>query len=153
MSSSTSDARHERPDHSGQFATFWLGDGLYGIEVERVREVLRQQDLTRVPLAPSTIGGLINLRGQVVTSINLRERLELGSADEDAVPMLVVVLVDGEPIALLVDRIGGVVDVDTEQFEPPPDTLTGVVRDLVFGAYKLDGQLLLSLDVEAAVAA
>jgi purine-binding chemotaxis protein CheW len=63
------------------------------------------------------------------------------------------VLVAGEPIALVVDRIGGVIDVTTDQFELPPDTLTGVVRELVFGAYKLDGQLLLSLDVEAAVAA
>jgi purine-binding chemotaxis protein CheW len=140
-------------EHTGQFATFWLGDGLYGIEVERVREVLKQQDLTRVPLAPATIAGLINLRGQVVTAIDLRERLQLGSLDERSHPMLVVVLVAGEPVALLVDRIGGVVDVDSEQFELPPDTLTGVVRELVFGAFKLDGQLLLSLDVDAAVAA
>lgn len=140
-------------EHAGQFTTFWLGDGLYGIEVERVREVLRQQDLTRVPLAPGTIAGLINLRGQVVTAINLRERLELGRPDGETGSMLVVVLVAGEPIALVVDRIGGVIDVTTDQFELPPDTLTGVVRDLVFGAYKLDGQLLLSLDVEAAVAA
>jgi purine-binding chemotaxis protein CheW len=137
---------------SKQFATFWLGDGLYGIEVERVREVLRQQDLTRVPLAPDTVAGLINLRGQVVPTIDLRRRLELTGAD-DGQSMLVVVLVDGESIALLVDRIGGVVDVLDDQFEPPPDTLVGSVRELVRGAYKLDGQLLLGLDVDAAVAA
>lgn len=138
---------------SNQFATFWLGTGLYGIEVERVREVLRQQDITAVPLAPPTVAGLINLRGQVVTTIDLRERLQLESATEDTQQMLVVVLVAGESIALLVDRIGGVVDVNDEQFEPPPDTLHGVVRELVLGAYKLDGQLLLGLDVDAAVAA
>jgi purine-binding chemotaxis protein CheW len=138
---------------SNQFATFWLGTGLYGIEVERVREVLRQQDITSVPLAPTTVAGLINLRGQVVTTIDLRERLQLEAATEDTQPMLVVVLVAGESIALLVDRIGGVVDVNEEQFEPPPDTLHGSVRELVLGAYKLDGQLLLGLDVDAAVAA
>lgn len=138
---------------STQFATFWLGRGLYGIRVERVREVLRQQDITAVPLAPATIAGLINLRGQVVTTIDLRARLALASRTDEVQPMLVVVLVAGESIALLVDRIGGVVDVDDEQFEPPPDTLTGVARDLVFGAYKLDGQLLLGLDVDSAVAA
>jgi purine-binding chemotaxis protein CheW len=138
---------------SNQFATFWLGTGLYGIEVERVREVLRQQDITSVPLAPTTVAGLINLRGQVVTTIDLRERLQLEAATEDTQPMLVVVLVAGESIALLVDRIGGVVDVSEEQFEPPPDTLHGTVRELVLGAYKLDGQLLLGLDVDAAVAA
>lgn len=148
-----SESRVEPSEHSGQFATFWLGDGLYGIEVERVREVLKQQDLTRVPLAPTTVAGLINLRGQVVTAIDLRARLQLGAPEERSQPMLVVVLVAGEPVALLVDRIGGVVDVDADQFELPPDTLTGVVRDLVFGAFKLDGQLLLSLDVDAAVAA
>ena len=138
---------------SKQYATFWLGDALYGIEVERVREVLRQQDITRVPLAPATVAGLINLRGQVVTTIDLRERLDLRHDDEDDQPMLVVVLVAGESIALLVDRIGGVVDVDDEQFEPPPDTLIGPARDLVRGAYKLEAQLLLALDVDIAVAA
>ena len=138
---------------SKQYATFWLGDGLYGIEVERVREVLRQQDITRVPLAPATVAGLINLRGQVVTTIDLRERLQLEVGEGDNEPMLVVVLVAGESIALLVDRIGGVVDVDDEQFEPPPDTLIGNVRELVRGAYKLEAQLLLGLDVDAAVAA
>ena len=138
---------------SKQYATFWLGDALYGIEVERVREVLRQQDITHVPLAPTTVAGLINLRGQVVTTIDLRERLDLRHDDGDEQPMLVVVLVAGESIALLVDRIGGVVDVDDEQFEPPPDTLIGPARDLVRGAYKLEAQLLLGLDVDTAVAA
>jgi purine-binding chemotaxis protein CheW len=136
-----------------QYATFWLGHGLYGIEVERVREVLRQQDITSVPLAPPTVAGLINLRGQVVTTVDLRERLQLRAQTEESQPMLVVVLVAGESIALLVDRIGGVVDVSDDQFEPPPDTLTGTVRELVVGAYKLEGQLLLGLDVDTAVAA
>jgi purine-binding chemotaxis protein CheW len=138
---------------STQFATFWLAQGLYGIEVARVREVLRQQACTEVPLAPPAIAGLINLRGQVVTTIDLRERLQLQSREDGAQPMLVVVLVAGESIALLVDSIGGVIDVGEDQFEPPPDTLTGTVRELVHGAYKLDGQLLLGLDVDAAVAA
>ncbi|HZY74878.1 MAG TPA: chemotaxis protein CheW [Jatrophihabitantaceae bacterium] len=135
-----------------QYATFWLGNGLYGIEVERVREVLRQQDITSVPLALPTVAGLINLRGQVVTTVDLRERLQLRTQNEESQPMLVV-LVAGESIALLVDRIGGVVDVSDDQFEPPPDTLTGTVRELVVGAYKLEGQLLLGLDVDTAVAA
>lgn len=137
---------------TNQYATFWLGSGLYGIEVERVREVLRTQDITKVPLAPATVAGLINLRGQVVTTIDLRERLRLEAADADAQRMLVVVLVAGESTAFLVDRIGGVVDVSDEQFEPPPDTLQGLARELVVGAYKLDGQLLLGLDVDAVAA-
>jgi purine-binding chemotaxis protein CheW len=136
-----------------RYATFWLGHGLYGIEVERVREVLRQQDITSVPLAPPAVAGLINLRGQVVTTIDLRERLKLRTQTGESQPMLVVVLVAGESIALLVDRIGAVLDVSDDQFEPPPDTLTGSMRELVVGAYKLEGQLLLGLDVDIAVAA
>lgn len=135
-----------------QYTTFWLGTGLYGVAVERVREVLREQDMTRVPLAPTTIAGLINLRGQVVTTVDLRERFDIAVKCEGD-SMLVVVMVGDESVALLVDRIGGVVDVDQKQFEPPPDTLVGPVRELVTGAFKLDGQLLLSLDVDAAVAA
>ncbi|MBN9610190.1 MAG: chemotaxis protein CheW [Actinobacteria bacterium 69-20] len=134
-----------------QYATFWLGSSLYGIEVTRVREVLREQSITRVPLAPPTVAGLINLRGQVVTTIDLHPRL-VPTGRRSAESMLVVVFAGGESVALLVDRIGGVVDVTDDQFEPPPDTLVGAVRELVSGAYKLDGQLLLSLDVDAAVA-
>lgn len=131
-----------------QYATFWLGDHLYGTDVANVQEVLREQPLTPVPLAPRTIAGLLNLRGQVVTTIDLRERLQLpGPATEH--PMLVVLTVDGEPVALLVDRIGAVLNVTTEQFEPPPDTLTGPNRGVVTGAYKLPDHLLLVLDVTA----
>lgn len=144
---------NESPRHTGQFTTFWLGDHLYGIEVQRVREVLRQQAITRVPLAPPAIAGLINLRGQVVTTIDLRKRMNAVPDETSGELMLVVVLVDEAPLALVVDRIGAVVDVKDDQFEPPPDTLTGSARELVLGAYKLDRQLLLSLDVEAAVSA
>jgi purine-binding chemotaxis protein CheW len=137
---------------STQLATFWLADDLYGIPVERVQEVLREQVMTKVPLSPSTVSGLINLRGQVVTSVDLRRRLDLRVVPGQPT-MLVVAFVEGESIALVVDRIGGVVDVNDEQFETPPDTLTESRRSLVRGAYKLDGQLLLGLDVDAAVAA
>jgi purine-binding chemotaxis protein CheW len=136
-----------------QLATFHLGTGLYGVDVQRVREVVRRQQTTTVPLAPPAVAGLINLRGQVVTTVDLRERLDLPPAPPQEDPMLVVVLVDGESIALLVDRIGGVIDVSEENFEPPPDTLTGPVRDVILGAYKLDQALLLRLDVDTAAAA
>lgn len=136
---------------STQVATFWLGESLYGVRVDRVREVLRHQELTAVPGAPATVAGLLNLRGQVVTTIDLGRRLQLPARAAAEAPMLVVVLVGGESVALLVDRVGAVVDVDEASFEPPPDTVRGVGRELVRGAYKLDEHLLLSLDVEAAV--
>ncbi|HJX44923.1 MAG TPA: chemotaxis protein CheW [Geodermatophilus sp.] len=136
---------------SGQLATFRLDGDLYGVEVEHVQEVLKSQGLTRVPLAPPAVAGLINLRGQVVTAIELRERLGRPPrpAGHDAV--VIVVRLHGEAVSLLVDSIADVVDVDAADFEAPPDTLDGQARELIRGAYKLDGTLLLALDVHRAV--
>ncbi len=136
---------------SGQLATFRLDGDLYGVEVEHVQEVLKSQGLTRVPLAPPAVAGLINLRGQVVTAIELRERLGRPPrpAGHDAV--VIVVRLHGEAVSLLVDSIADVVDIDAADFEAPPDTLDGQARELIRGAYKLDGRLLLALDVHRAV--
>ena len=138
---------------SGQLATFRLDGDLYGVEVAHVQEVLRSQSLTRVPLAPAAVAGLINLRGQVVTAIELRERLGRPPRPADTDAVVIVVRLDGEAVSLLVDSIADVVDVDAADFEAPPDTLEGQERDLIRGAYKLDGQLLLALDVHKAVSA
>lgn len=136
---------------SGQLATFRLDGDLYGVEVEHVQEVLRSQGLTRVPLAPAAVAGLINLRGQVVTAIELRERLGRPPRPEGTDAVVIVVRLHGEAVSLLVDSIADVVDVDADDFEAPPDTLEGPARELIRGAYKLDGQLLLALDVQKAV--
>ncbi|MEV7430675.1 MULTISPECIES: chemotaxis protein CheW [unclassified Nocardioides] len=138
---------------STRLVTFTLDDRVYGVDVDAVQEVLRGQPRTRIPLAPTSVAGLINLRGQVLSAVDLREQLGLAAYSSDQEPMLVVIRVSGEPVALLVDSIGSVVDVEADQFEPPPDTLAGVARDLILGAYKLEDQLLLALDVDRAVAA
>ena len=138
---------------SGQLATFRLDGDLYGVEVEHVQEVLRSQSITRVPLAPPAVAGLINLRGQVVTAIELRERLGRPARQAGTEAVVIVVRLHGEAVSLLVDSIADVVDVDVRDFEAPPDTLDGSARDLIRGAYKLDGQLLLALDVHKAVSA
>ncbi|PZA21962.1 chemotaxis protein CheW [Modestobacter versicolor] len=136
---------------TSQLATFWLDGDLFGVEVEHVQEVLRSQSITRVPLAPPAVAGLINLRGQVVTAIELRERLGRKPRPEGQEAVVIVVRLHGEAVSLLVDSIADVVDVDVRDFEAPPDTLDGVGRDLIRGAYKLSGQLLLALDVNRAV--
>jgi purine-binding chemotaxis protein CheW len=138
---------------SGQLATFRLDGDLYGVEVEHVQEVLRSQNLTRVPLAPPAVAGLINLRGQVVTAIELRERLGRPPRPQGTDAVVIVVRLRGEAVSLLVDSIADVVDVEAGDFEAPPDTLDGQARELIRGAYKLDGQLLLALDVQKAVGA
>jgi purine-binding chemotaxis protein CheW len=138
---------------SGQLATFRLDGDLYGVEVEHVQEVLKSQGLTRVPLAPPAVAGLINLRGQVVTAIELRERLGRPPRPEGTDAVVIVVRLHGEAVSLLVDSIADVVDVEAKDFEAPPDTLDGQARELIRGAYKLDGKLLLALDVQKAVGA
>ena len=134
-----------------QFCTFYL-DGLYfGVEVEKVQEVIRHLDLTAVPLAPPVVRGLINLRGQIVTAFDLRRRLGMPERPGDAKPMNVVVRTHDGVGSLLVDEIGDVQTVDPETFENPPENLTGVARELIIGVFKLKDRLLLLLDTEKVV--
>ncbi|MGA2448123.1 MAG: chemotaxis protein CheW [Polyangiaceae bacterium] len=131
-----------------QLCTFYL-DGLYwGIEVTRVQEVIRYQEMTRVPLAPPHVRGLINLRGQIVTAIEMRTRLGLSPRQENNLPMNVVVRSDDGGISLLVDEIGDVVEVSDATFEPAPATVQVSSRELLRGVYKLDKKLLLQLDAD-----
>jgi purine-binding chemotaxis protein CheW len=134
-----------------QFCTFFIDSLFFGVEVQRVQEVLREQEMTRVPLAPMVVQGLINLRGQIVTAIDLRRRLELRDRSGERNPMNVVVRTDDGAVSLLVDDIGDVIKVQTETFEPTPETLTGVARHLIRGIHKLDKQLLLVLDIDRTV--
>jgi len=134
------------------YVTFHLGEGLYGIEVLRVQEVLTEQRLTRVPLAPPEVAGLVNLRGQVVTAVDLRRRLGLPPREEGEKSTDLVVRVGDEVVALLVDGIGDVVEVAEGDLEPPPDTLSGPMAELITGACQLPDRLLMPLDVARAVA-
>jgi purine-binding chemotaxis protein CheW len=136
---------------SRQFSTFFL-DGLYfGVEVLKVQELIRYQEMTRVPLASRVVRGLINLRGQIVTAIDLRRRLDMPEREADRVPMNVVVRTDDGAVSLLVDEIGDVVEVHEEQFERAPETLKGRATELVTGVYKMPERLLLVLDVERTI--
>ena len=136
---------------STQYATFTLAGHLFGVEVRRVQEVLTEQPRTPAPLAPRAVAGLINLRGQVVTALDLRRRLWLPDRAEGQAAMNVVVRSSEEVWSLLVDSIGGVIEAADATFEPPPDTLSGPIRELIRGAYKLDDALLLVLDVDKAL--
>ena len=136
---------------SRQFATFEVADQLFGVEVDSVQEVLSYNEYTPVPLAPRAVGGLFNLRGQVIAAVDLRVQLGLARQALRGPVMNVILRGDGEPVSLLVDRIGEVVDLDDDTFEPPPDTLGGPARELVAGTFKLDGRLMLALDVDRAV--
>lgn len=135
-----------------QFCTFFLDGHYFGIPVVEVQEIIRSQEMTVVPLAPREIRGLINLRGQIVTAMDLRRRLDLPERGDDERPINVVIRTDDGWVSLLVDRIGDVVDAADTAFERPPETLHGVARELIKGAYKLEGRLLLVLDTAKVMA-
>ncbi len=135
-----------------QLCTFYL-NGLYlGVDVTRVQEVIRYHDMTRVPLAAPEVRGLINLRGQIVTAIDLRTRMGFAPL-ADAQPMNVVVRGLWGNVSLLVDQIGDVVEVNEQTFERLPETVAAASRELFLGVYKLNRQLLLVLDAERAIGA
>lgn len=135
---------------TSQFCTFYLDKLLFGVDLKGVQEVLRSLEMTRVPLAPDVVSGLINLRGQIVTAVDLRRRLEFEPAPPGALAMNVVVRSDDGPVSLLVDEIGDVVEVEEDSFEAPPETLRGSVRTLILGVHKLNDRLLHVLDIERA---
>jgi purine-binding chemotaxis protein CheW len=129
-----------------QFCTFYVRGMFLGLEVTCIQEVIRYQPLTVVPLTEPVIAGLMNLRGQIVTAIDLRHRLGLPPRDAGERPLNVVVRTPDGAVSLLVDEIGDVIEVSDDAFEPPPETLAGDARTLIRGAYKLKDRLLLVLD-------
>lgn len=138
-------------DHIGngrQYATFFVDGMFFGVEVLKVQEVLRYQEMTCVPLAPEIIQGLINLRGQIVTAVDMRRRLKLAPRDAGAQPMNMVVRSEEGAVSLLVDEIGDVIEVSGSCYEPPPVNMPAAQRALVDGIYKLDDKLLLVLNTD-----
>lgn len=136
-----------------QLCTFFLDDQMFGLDVLRVQEINRIQQLAPVPLAPPAVRGLINLRGQIVTAIDLRERLgfpPLDPATRDTVtrPVNIIIPSDDGPVSFLVDEVGDVIDVDDRDFEPPPATLDPAAKAYTRGVYKLPDRLLLVLEIE-----
>jgi len=136
--------------NTSQFCTFYLEKLLFGVELKTVQEVIRSLDVTQVPWAPQVVSGLINLRGQIVTAVDLRRRLELEPRPAGVPAMNVVVRSEDGAVSLLVDEIGDVVEVDESTFERAPETLRGSIRSMIIGVHKLNGRLMLVLDTERA---
>jgi purine-binding chemotaxis protein CheW len=136
---------------SGQFSTFFVADLFFGVDVLDVQEVLRSQQMTPVPQAPDIIEGLINLRGQIVTAIDMRRRLQLPPQAGDRLSMNMVIRTPDGAVSLLVDEIGDVLDMDAAAYERPPQNLDPGAREIIRGVYKMKDGLLLVLDTEKAI--
>lgn len=130
-----------------QFVTFLIEDQMFGVPALAVRDVLRQQQLTKVPLARPEIAGAINLRGHIVTAIDVRARLGSSARPSGAGFMCVVVEADGESYCLLVDAVGDVISVQASEIESSPGSLQASWINVVRGVTRTGGQLVLILDV------
>lgn len=132
---------------SKQLCTFRLNDHLYGISLDALQEVTRHIPMTPVPASQPWIGGLLSLRGHIITAVDLRIRLSLPRRAPEQLPMSVVVLHEKELICLLVDSISDIIFVDDEIFSAPPPTLDTSLQELITGAYKLEKELVVELDI------
>lgn len=129
------------------YCTFDLGEQRFGIEVGAVREIVRDQAVTRVPLAPAAVTGLVNLRGRIVSAVDLRRCLGLEGVQPGRAGTLVVLRESLGDVSFIVDEIRDVCDVDPESFESTPPTVKGIGHELIRGAHKLSDRLLLVLDI------
>jgi purine-binding chemotaxis protein CheW len=132
----------------GEFVTFRLQGQLMGLPVLDVHDVLAAQKITRVPLAPPAVAGVLNLRGRIVTAIDLRTRLGLPPRDVSESYMCIVVEHKGEPYSLLIDAVGDVLTLSQKQFEANPITLNAHWRSISRGIFRLDDELLVAVDVD-----
>jgi purine-binding chemotaxis protein CheW len=133
---------------NGIMVTFYVDAQLFGIPALRVRDVLRRQPITRVPLAGPEIAGAINLRGHIVPAIDLRARLKTPRPEPGAMSMCVVVE-KSDPFCLIVDSVGDVITVDAEAIEPLPASLPPVWTSMCRGIHRLNDSLLLIVDIDA----
>ncbi len=150
--STISTTRSVRSAGEVEFVTFYVGDLLIGIDIHSVEEINRQVDVTPVPQAPQHVRGVINLRGEVVTVIDLRKVLEMGRTEINHNTRTVVVNSGNEEIGMLVDRVADVVLARADQIDQPPANISGVDGRFFKGVYKLEKTLLIILDINAAIA-
>jgi purine-binding chemotaxis protein CheW len=151
-------ATHENSGPTEQFATFKVGDLFMGIELSHVQELMRCQDMAMVPLAPAAVEGLINLRGQIVTALDMRKILGLAPLGKGgSAPMNIVVHCDGGPVSLLVDEICDVLDVPSPAADQAstqlPENVPSEQRALLKGVHQLESRLLLVLNTERVIQA
>ena len=131
-----------------EFVTFMIAGQLFGLPIACVQDVFKPTRITRVPLAGAEIAGVLNLRGRIVTAIDMRQRLGVKKRDGDEPPMAIGIEAKGESFGLLVDAVGEVLKLADQDCEPNPVNLDINLATLSAGVYRLEGQLLVVLDVE-----
>lgn len=145
MAPTTDEATNE---HVTEYVTVLIGDQLFGLPISRVQDVFMPDRLTRVPLSASEIAGVLNLRGRIVTAFDMRKRLGLAPRQDNRPSMAVGIEVKGESYGLLIDSVGEVLKLNDGTREPNPVNLDAKLARVSAGVHRLDGQLLVILDVD-----
>ena len=135
-------------ESNNEYVTVTIGGQMFGIPVLSIEDVLGPQTITRIPLAPHQVAGALNLRGRIVTAIDVRSRLGLPPFEGDAGAKSVVVEHHGESYSLIIDSVGEVMSLPPEQFDRNPPTLDPRWREISEGIFQLDGALLIVLAVD-----
>ncbi len=135
-------------DHNKQFVVFELDDEEYGIDILRVKTIEKMSNITRGPKTPSYVKGVINLRGEIVPIIDLRERFNLKKKEECENTRIIIVYVDDMDVGLIVDSASKVIDINSDMIEAPPESLGSKENSNIYGIGKLDDKVITLLDVE-----
>jgi purine-binding chemotaxis protein CheW len=135
-------------EHVIEYVTVMIGGQLFGLPISRVQDVFMPDRVTRVPLSAPEIAGVLNLRGRIVTAIDMRRRLGLPPRSDDKPSMAVGIEMKGESYGLLIDTVGEVMKLGEETREPNPVNLDGRLARVSGGVHRLDGQLMVILDVD-----
>lgn len=141
----TDTSAHEA--HASDFLTIKIADQMFGIPVLQVQDVLGELQVNKIPLAPPEVAGSLNLRGRIVTAIDVRCALGLKPQEKGSRRMSVVVEHEHELFSLIIDRVGDVLSLDSKDYERSPATLDKIWRDIAIGIYRLEKELLIILDV------
>jgi purine-binding chemotaxis protein CheW len=131
-----------------EFVTFTVAGQIFGLPIARVQDVFKPARITRVPLAAAEVAGVLNLRGRIVTAIDMRTRLDVRAREDGSSPMAIGIEVKGESFGLLVDAVGEVLRLPDADREANPVNLDGKLASLAAGVYRLDGQLLVVLEID-----
>ena len=131
-----------------EFVTFTIAGQMFGLPIARVQDVFKPARITRVPLAGAEIAGVLNLRGRIVTAIDMRHRLEVKRREAGDAPMAIGIEAKGESFGLLVDAVGEVLKLPEADREPNPINIDRKLAALSAGVYRLEGQLLVALDID-----
>jgi purine-binding chemotaxis protein CheW len=140
--------RHEMEGDLNQLISFLVGDEEYGLDILRVKEVIRIREITRLPKAPSFVKGIINLRGDVIPIIDLRDKFGLESREYTTMTRVIVVDVEDKLVGMVVDAASQVVRIPADQIDPPPPIVGGLSAEYIRGVGKLEDRLVILLNID-----